>query len=146
MRVWGFILLLGLPLAAFALGNEVPRLELRNGLVTEAKAGGSAAVSGDLFNASDVSITLVGAESPMAGQTLLQEYGTDTIGAKTVKVLSKLEIPAKAEVGLEPGKLELRLVGLNTDLMAGNELPLFFKTAAGQVQAIRVVIIKGYGQ
>lgn len=145
MRIWGFLLPLGLVSTAWAVGNEAPRLELRNALVTEAKAGSSAAVSGDLYNPSAVSVTVVGADTPLAGQTLLQQYGKDSLGAKTVKVLNRIELPPKGVVALEPGQLELRLVGLNDNLRAGNELPLFFKTAGGNIQALRVVIIKGYG-
>lgn len=146
MRVWVFISAMFVPLSAAALGVESPRLELRNALVTEAVAGSSAAVSGDLYNPADMAVTVVGADSPVAGQTLLQAYSSDSLGARQVRVLGKLEIPARGEVSLEPGVKELRLIGLKEDLRAGNELPLFFKTADGKVQALRVVIIKGYGQ
>lgn len=98
------------------------------------------------FAVADVAVTVVGADSPVAGQTLLQAYSSDSLGARQVRVLGKLEIPARGEVSLEPGVKELRLIGLKEDLRAGNELPLFFKTADGKVQALRVVIIKGYGQ
>lgn len=144
MGRWFFLFLLSLPVAGFALGNEVPRLLLRDGLMPEALNGGSAALSGDIYNPADVSVTVVGASSPLAGQTLLQEYGTDEVGARVVKVLARLEIPAKGTISLVPGMLELRLVGLNADLKAGNELPLYIKTEDGSTQVLRVNIIKGY--
>src|SRR5262245_33331934 len=116
MRGAWVLLLMGLPLAGFCQGKELPRLQLRDAMVTEMQRGGSAAISAEVVKPSSVSLTIVAAGSPMADQVLLQAYSTSAAGVRKVEVLQQLVVPAKGSVMLEPGKTELRLIGLKEDL------------------------------
>lgn len=146
MRCTAVIMLMCLMLTA-AVAQENPavapdpavmRLEVVDASVAPAKAGGSVAVRMVLANPTPTALRLVGASTPLAGQTLLQTYAPNGQGLMQVQELKGLPLPAKTEVLLLPGVLELQLVGLTADLQPGLELPLKLKFADGTERTVRI--------
>lgn len=118
----------------------VGQLQLLDATVKPAKAGGSVAVRLVLANPTDTALQLVGASTPLAGQTQLQTYAQNAYGFTQVQPLKSLPIPPKTEVLLLPGVLELQLIGLTTDLQPGLELPLKLIFADGTERTVRLTI------
>lgn len=142
---WVICLSLGVVLPASAASAVAPdpavmKVQVLDASVRQAKAGSSVAVHLVLANPTDTSLRLVGASTPLAGQTQLQTYVQTPEGLTQVQTLKELPIPAKTEVLLLPGVLELQLIGLTTELKPGLELPLKLKFADGTERTVRLNI------
>ncbi|PZP38673.1 MAG: hypothetical protein DI585_06680 [Pseudomonas fluorescens] len=120
--------------------TAVMKLEIRDARADETAAGGSSTVSMLLTNPTDITLELVGASTPLASQTLLQRYGTTREGLLQVVPQPKLLIPARGEVVMAPGALEIQLIGAITEFKQGLELPLTLKFADGTTRVLRVTI------
>ncbi|TKW61999.1 MAG: copper chaperone PCu(A)C [Blastochloris viridis] len=116
------------------------QLKLLDSSIKPTPAGGSVAVRMVLENPTDQPLRLVGASTPLAGQTQLQTYVQNEYGLTQVQTLKELPLPPKTEVLLLPGVLELQLIGLTTELKPGLELPLKLKFADGTERTVRLKI------
>lgn len=116
------------------------QLKLLDSSIKPTSAGGSVAVRMVLENPTDQPLRLVGASTPLAGQTQLQTYVQNEYGLTQVQTLKELPLPPKTEVLLLPGVLELQLIGLTTELKPGLELPLKLKFADGTERTVRLKI------
>lgn len=114
------------------------RVDVRDGYVEPTAAGGSVAVRGLMFNPSPDDVTLTGAESPLAGQTVIQRYERDARGLVQMRVLESLVLPRKSETVLAPGVLELQLIGVTQELKDGVELPLTLTFGDGTKRTYRI--------
>ncbi len=126
--------------AVVAPNSAVMQLKVLDSGITPTPAGGSVAVRMVLANPTDTPLRLVGASTPLAGQTQLQTYVQNAYGLTQVQTLKELPIPAKTEVVLLPGVLELQLIGLITELKPGLEVPLKLKFADGTERTVRLSI------
>ncbi len=149
MRLFAVCLLSCFGLSVSLHAQQVPvaipnpavlQLKLLDSGIKPAPAGGSVAVRMVLENPTEQALTLVGASTPLAGQTQLQTYVQNAYGLTQVQTLKELPIPAKTEVVLLPGVLELQLIGLTTELKPGLEVPLKLKFADGTERTVRLKI------
>lgn len=143
LRIWlGLVLVLGSFGGAWAYAEEAAvRLQLEEGRVAEAAAGGSVVIEGLLVNAGVTSQTLVKFASPAAEMVLLQRVGRDAKGLAVTEVLPRLELAPRTALKLVEGLTEIRLVGLKEELVAGNEIALLLGRADGNSQVVRVSIV-----
>lgn len=127
-------------LMAAAVVAAPMRLDVKDARVAATDAGGSVALSALVYNPSPETVTLVGASTPMAGQTVLQRYVQDKQGLVQLQTIDRLPLPAKSETLLAPGALELQLVGVTQTLQSGLELPLTLKFDDGTVRVFRIKV------
>lgn len=116
------------------------RVDLKDARVAPTDAGGSVAISALIFNPAPEMVTVVGASTPMAGQTVLQRYVKDSNGLVQLQQIDKLPLPARSETLLAPGALELQLVGVTQKLQGGLELPLTIKFDNGTSRVFRISV------
>lgn len=138
--MWGFIftLLIGVPAAVSAQANGLRISEAR---VPAAYKGESAPVVMYLRNAGDTARELVGAESPMADQVVLQHFVKGSNGLMRVQGLKKLIIPARGEVVMAPDGIELMMLGLKQDLQMDYDVPVILKFSDGQERTVRAHVV-----
>lgn len=129
-----------LALAVAAPNPDVMKLDVRDAHVAPRAAGGSVGVSMLITNPTSSTLILVGATSPLAGETALQRYVKDAQGLIQVAPVNSLPLPAHSDTVLAPGAVELQLIGLTTELQAGLELPLTLKFADGTKRVLRVEV------
>lgn len=146
MRVWGMILA-GMTLALPAMAGDIQapsplamKVEFKDARVAATPAGGSVAVSMYVVNPNDTALVLVGAATPVAGQTILQRYVQTRDGMVELTPVNRLPLPRMSETVLAPGAMELQLVGLTTALEAGLEMPLTVKFEDGTERVIRLKV------
>lgn len=130
--------LIGLPVAAMA---RIEELQISDAKTPEAARGESAPVMMYIKNLSGVAKVLVGAESPMADQVVLQHFVQGSNGLRHVETITKLAIPAKGEVIMAPDGLELMMLGLKQDLQMDYDVPVTLKFQDGQTRSVRVHVI-----
>jgi copper(I)-binding protein len=128
------------PVKAMMPSAEVMRVEVKDAHVAAADAGGSVAVSMLLVNPTKTRLALVGASTPLAGQTVLQTYAKDKDGLVQAKPVNSLPLLPMSETVLAPGAIELQLVGLTSELQAGLELPMTLKFADSTQRVIRLKV------
>lgn len=130
--------LIGLPVAAMA---RIEELQISDAKTPEATRGESAPVMMYIKNLSGVTKVLVGADSPMADQVVLQHFVQGSNGLRHVETITKLAIPAKGEVIMAPDGLELMMLGLKQDLQMDYDVPVTLKFQDGQTRSVRVHVI-----
>ncbi|RYG61656.1 MAG: copper chaperone PCu(A)C [Alphaproteobacteria bacterium] len=123
---------------AAAVAAAPTRIDLKDARVAPTDAGGSVALSALVFNPAPEPVTIVGASSPLAGQTVLQRYVKDSQGLIQLQAIERLPLPGKSETVLAPGAMELQLVGVTQNLEGGLELPLTIKFDNGTSRVFRV--------
>lgn len=72
----------------------------------------------ELDNAGEAAV-LVRARADVSGRVELHEHTADEDGVMQMRRITRIEIPAKGTVALEPGGLHLMLLGLKGDLEPG---------------------------
>lgn len=127
-------------MVATALAATPMRIDLKDAHVVPTEAGGSVAVNALVYNPSPESSSIVGASTPLAGQTVLQRYVQNAQGLVQLQPLERLPLPAKSETVLAPGALELQLVGVTQTLRDGLELPLTLKFEDGTTRVFRIKV------
>lgn len=133
-----FFVLIGLPVAAMA---RIEELQISDAKTPEAALGESAPVMMYIKNLSGAAKVLVGAESPMADQVVLQHFVQGSNGLRHVETITKLAIPPKGEVIMAPDGLELMMLGLKQDLQMDYDVPVTLKFQDGQTRSVRVHVI-----
>jgi hypothetical protein len=108
--------------------------------VAPADAGASVAIAMVLTNPGKATVTLTGAASPLAGQTLLRQYVKGADGLYQLRTLEQVDVPPQFDLVLAPGGLELQLVGLTQPLEAGLEIPVTLKFNDGSQRTVRVAV------
>lgn len=133
-----------LPVMAMAVvamtDPNVMRLQVRDAHIEPAAAGASAGVSMLVTNPTSTTLVLVGASTPMAGETALQHYVKDAQGLVQVAPLNTLVLKPMSETVIAPGALELQLIGLTSELKKGLELPLTLKFDDGTKRTVRLKV------
>lgn len=129
-----------LALAAVAPNPDVMKIDVRDAHVIATPAGGSAVVSMLLSNPTSSTLDMVGASTPLAGETTLQHYIKDSEGLVQIAPLTDLRIPAHGEALLASGGTELQLINLTQELKSGLELPLTLKFADGTHRVVRIEV------
>ncbi len=125
---------------AAAVAATPMRVDLKEARVAPTEAGGSVALRALVYNPAPEGTAIVGASTPMAGQTVLQRYVQDARGLVQLQPLERLPLPAKSETVLTPGALELQLVGVTQNLQGGLELPLTLKFDNGTTRVFRIKV------
>ncbi|WP_336658577.1 copper chaperone PCu(A)C [Leucobacter sp. USHLN153] len=118
-----------------------PRVTLSDGW---AKAGdGMSAVFGSISNPYAHDLTLVGAETDVAGRTELHETVMSGATPEMREVEGGLTIPAGEILTLEPGGTHIMLMDLHDALLAGDEVTVTL-TFDDDTEATATVLAKDY--
>jgi periplasmic copper chaperone A len=84
-----------------------------------------------LVNEGDTPVTLVGASSKACEVVELHEMAT-VDGVMRMRMIQKIEVPARSTVRLEPGGLHLMLIRLTGGLKAGDAVEIELKLEGGE--------------
>lgn len=126
MRSGIIILLLStaLILAACGSGSAGPQIAVEDAWARPAPAaGGNTAVYARLVNTGREADQLTGGKSSLA--TAVEVHKTTMAeGVMKMEPISRLEIPAKGEVQLQPGGLHVMVIDLNMPLSPGDTIPI----------------------
>ncbi len=125
---------------AAAVAATPVRVDLKDARVAPTEAGGSIAIRALVYNPSAEPVSIVGASTPLAGQTVLQRYVQGRDDVIQLQALDRLPLPAKSETLLAPGALELQLVGVTQELQGGLELPLTIRFDNGTARTFRIKV------
>ena len=85
-----------------------------------------------LGNSGDDDLTVVAAESPIAGTVELHEHLHDAAGVMRMRQVASLSLPAGGSLAMEPGGLHLMLIGLHQPLAEGEIVPVTLHLADGR--------------
>nr|WP_296752541.1 copper chaperone PCu(A)C [Thioalkalivibrio sp.] len=85
-----------------------------------------------LGNRGDDELTVVAAESPMAGTAELHEHRQDAAGVMRMRQVASLSLPAGGSLAMEPGGLHLMLIDLQQPLAEGEIVPVTLHLADGR--------------
>ncbi|MGD8587206.1 MAG: copper chaperone PCu(A)C [Chromatiales bacterium] len=94
-----------------------------------------------LLNNDNRDHALVGMESPVAKVLELHAH-TMQDGMMQMRRVGKIELPAGATIGLQPGGLHVMLIGLQQKLVPGEEVPITLLFEDGSKQQIDVPVRK----
>jgi copper(I)-binding protein len=94
-----------------------------------------------LLNNDNRDHALVGVESPVAKVLELHAH-TMQDGMMQMRRVGKIELPAGATIGLQPGGLHVMLIGLQQKLVPGEEVPITLLFEDGSKQQIDVPVRK----
>jgi periplasmic copper chaperone A len=85
-----------------------------------------------LANEGDHDLTVVAAESPVAGTVELHEHLQDAAGVMRMRQVASLPLPAGGTLTMEPGGLHVMLIDLLRPLAEGDAVPVTLRFADGQ--------------
>ncbi|TVP76160.1 copper chaperone PCu(A)C [Thioalkalivibrio sp.] len=85
-----------------------------------------------LGNRGDDDLTVVAAESPIAGTVELHEHLQDAAGVMRMRQVASLALPAGGSLAMEPGGFHLMLIGLHQPLAEGETVPVILHLADGR--------------
>ena len=85
-----------------------------------------------LSNSGDDDLTVVHAESPLAGTVELHEHLQDAAGVMRMRQVRSLSLPSGGRLAMEPGGLHLMLIGLHQPLAEGQIVPVTLHLADGR--------------
>ena len=85
-----------------------------------------------LGNSGDEDLTVVAAESPIAGTVELHEHLQDAAGVMRMRQVASLPLPAGGRLAMEPGGLHLMLIGLHQPLADGEIVPVTLHLGDGR--------------
>lgn len=117
-------------------------LSINNGWV-RASTKGMRATAGymELYNPTDTDKILIGGESSAAERVELHTHITDPVtGRMQMQKLNNMTIPAYGELMLAPGGRHIMLIGIQRELLLGNEIDLKLKFADGTFQTTKLKI------
>jgi copper(I)-binding protein len=117
-------------LVAYSVLAQAPALILQDAWAREVPGSDVAAVYLTLRNPSTKSITVVGAESPVASHAMIHETKTEN-GQSRMRPHEQLVIAPGQTVKLEPGGLHVMLHGLTRPVAVGQSVPLVLLLADG---------------
>lgn len=113
-------LLLALSLPALAADLEVKSPWVRSTVVGQPATGAFMELS------SPSGVTVVGADSPIAGAVEVHEMKTEN-GIMKMRAVRELSVPAGQSVKLAPGGYHVMLMDLKSQLKPGDTVPLVLK-------------------
>ncbi|QUY62446.1 copper chaperone PCu(A)C [Gulosibacter molinativorax] len=88
---------------------------------------------GTLTNKSDADITIVSATTEVAGMTELHETIVQSDGSSVMQEIDGgFVVPAGEDLVLEPGGNHVMLMGLNTEILPGDEVTITLATGDGE--------------
>lgn len=115
-------------------------LVVRDATIDEPINGTTAAVRMVVDNADGPADRLVGAETDVAGLTMLHESMTDDEGRATMEDLDAIEIPQGEQVYFVPGTYHVMLADLRAPLEVGDEVDLQLRfERAGTIEVTATV-------
>ncbi|MCB0964504.1 MAG: copper chaperone PCu(A)C [Acidimicrobiales bacterium] len=144
-RLAAIVVAIALAVAALAVGcGDEPEptgtLVVRDVTIDEPINGTTAAVRMVVDNADGPADRLVGAETDVAGLTMLHESMTDDEGRATMADLDAIEIPQGERVYFVPGTYHVMLADLQAPLEVGDEVDLELRfERAGTVRVTATV-------
>lgn len=94
-----------------------------------------------LTNASASDIVLKGAESPAAKVVELHTH-TMSGGMMRMRQVEKIDLPAGESVKLQPGGLHVMMIGLQQELVPGEQIDMSLVFEDGSKLAIKVPVVK----
>lgn len=132
-----FLFQLTLPvLADMVLTVEIDRAFARAAIQQQRNS----AIFMHVLNKGD-STRIVAARSPVADIVELHTHINDS-GVMRMRKINQIELPAGEIVKLEPGGLHIMLLGLNRDLVSGEQIEATLVFADGNEQLLRVPVKK----
>jgi len=85
-----------------------------------------------LVNEGDHDLTVVAAESPIAGTVELHEHLQDATGVMRMRQVASMPLPAGGTLTMEPGGLHVMLIDLLRPLAEGDAVSVTLRFADGQ--------------
>lgn len=121
-------------------GGRMGQLTVVDAWSRPAMAGDNGAVYFVIDNATNHDDVLLRAETASAAAAEVHKSEMDANGVMTMRPQPSVEIPAGQQVEFKPGGLHLMLVGLNKDLIPGEqfETVLWFQTAGKVILNVQV--------
>ncbi|MGL4601298.1 MAG: copper chaperone PCu(A)C [Plesiomonas sp.] len=117
--------------AAVVVANPYARATVANADIS--------AVFLTLFNSESDERQLVSVSSPLADTTEMHQSSTNTQGVMNMQAVTKIAIPAKGTVILQPGGLHIMLLNLHQALPEGATVPLTLTFDDGQQLNVEAV-------
>lgn len=119
-----------------------PAIEIRDPWVREpnpARPVGAAFMT--IENKGDTGVTLIGASSKAAEVVEIHEM-TMSEGVMKMRMIEKLEIPARSTARLEPGGYHLMLIRLTGALKDGDSVEIELKLEGGEIIKVNAPVKK----
>ena len=91
-------------------------------------------------NHQDNTVTLQGAESPVADRVELHTHRMNDQGVMQMRPLGSVDIPAGGSVPFQPGGDHIMLMGLHQALSPGDRFPLTLQFSDAEDVAVEVVV------